>query len=429
MEFTKQFFPDVGETLYSGVSQKGLPVFVFPKKGHAETYAVFATHFGSINRQMTFAGDTAETVLPDGIAHFLEHKMFEEPDGTDAFERFSKTGAHANAYTNFDMTAYLFSCTSGFEENLRSLLDFVQTPHYTDKNVQKEQGIIGQEIRMYDDDPEWVCYFNCLQGLYHNHPVRIDIAGTVESIAEITPELLYRCHESFYHPANMVLVVAGDVDPDAVGDIVDEMLRTEGRDPIPQTFPDEPDAVCAHKVEAELAVSMPLFQLGFKDVPESDGRELLRKRLIASLASQLLAGESSELYQELYEKGLLNDIIDGEIMAQPSYFCNLFTAESENPEEVCRRLLLAAQTLPDTPTFGADFARAKKNAYGSFIKLFNHVDNVASQQRRFYFEGISLSDYLPVLQSVTAEDVANYLKENLTADRAVLSVVRPKKEA
>lgn len=428
MEFQKQFFSDVGETLYHGTSNKGLPVYVFQKPGYVESYALFATHFGSINRQMTFSGDEHETVLPDGIAHFLEHKMFEEPNGTDAFERFSKTGASANAYTNFDMTAYLFSCTSDFEENLRTLLDFVQTPHYTEQNVQKEQGIIGQEIRMYDDDPEWVSYFNCLQALYHNHPVRIDIAGTVESIAEITPELLYRCHEAFYHPGNMALVVAGDIDPETVGDIVDEMIRIEAKPEILQMFPDEPETVQTHEIETKLAVSMPMFQLGFKDTPLGEGKELLRQRLCAVLALQFLTAESGELHQSLYEEGLINAPMPGEVMAQPSYFCTLIGGESEKPKTVRDRILEAAQTLPDSPGFKTDFERLKKNAYGAFVKLFNHVDHVAGQQLRFLFDGVELSDYLPTLNTLSAEEVADYLKTKFTADNAVLSIVWPKEE-
>ena len=428
MEFQKHLFPDLGETLYHGVSAKGLPVYVFQKPGYVESYALFATHFGSINNRMTFAGDTEETLLPDGIAHFLEHKMFEEPDGTDAFERFSKTGANANAYTNFDVTAYLFSCTSDFEENLRTLLDFVQTPHYTEQNVAKEQGIIGQEIRMYDDDPEWVSYFNCLQALYHCHPVRIDIAGTEETIAQITPELLYRCHDAFYHPGNMALVIAGDIDPKTVGEIVDEMVTTEGKPAILQTFPKEPETVFKHETEAHLAVSMPLFQLGFKDQARGTGKTLLRQHICAALALQILTGESGMLHQSLYEEGLIVAPLSSEVMAQPSYFCTLIGGESEDPKTVRDRIIQAASTLPDTPEFEQDFLRMQKNAYGSFIKLFNHVDHVAGQQLRFFFEGVELSDYLPTLNSLTAQEVGDYLKTKFAADNAALSIVWPKEE-
>lgn len=428
MEFKKQLFSDVGETLYYGTSAKGLPVYVFQKPGYVETYALFATHFGSINCRMTFDGDSAETVLPDGIAHFLEHKMFEEPNGTDAFDRFSKTGASANAYTNFDMTAYLFSCTNDFEENLRTLLDFVQTPYYTEQNVAKEQGIIGQEIRMYDDDPEWVSYFNCMQALYHYHPVRIDIAGTVESIAEITPELLYRCHEAFYHPGNMALIVSGDVNHETVGNIVDEMIRIEAKTEIPQTFPDEPETVLTHETEAYLTVSLPLFQLGFKETSEKTAKALFRQRLCAALALQILTGESGTLHQSLYEEGLISAPLSGEVMAQPSYFCTLIGGESEDPKQVRDRIIKAAQELPDSPDFARDFERMKKNAYGSFVKLFNHVDHVAGQQLRFLFDGVELSDYLPTLNSLTVEEVAAYLKTKFTADKASLSIVWPKKE-
>ncbi|MBQ1935913.1 MAG: insulinase family protein [Clostridia bacterium] len=428
MEFQKHFFSDLGETIYHGISAKGLPVYVIKKTGYAESYALFATHFGSINRQMTFRGETEETVLPDGIAHFLEHKMFEEPDGTDAFERFSKTGANANAYTNFDTTAYLFSCTDGFEENLRTLLDFVQTPHYTEQNVAKEQGIIGQEIRMYDDDPEWVAYFNCLQALYHQHPVRIDIAGTVESIAEITPELLYRCHESFYHPGNMALIVAGDVDPNRVGVIVDEMIRTDAKPAISETFPEEPQTVLSHEANAHLAVSLPLFQLGFKDMPETTPQGLLHQRLCAVLAMHLLTSESGKLHQDLYENGHIFAPLMAECMSHPSYFCVLIGGESEDPKLVRDRIIQAAGRLAEDPEFERDFQRVKKNAYGSFVKLFDHVDHVAGQQLRFFLDGVDMADYLPALNTITAQDIKDYLKTRFTADKSALSIVWPKED-
>ena len=428
MEFQKHFFSDLRETIYHGISAKGLPVYVIKKTGYAESYALFATHFGSINRQMTFQGETEETVLPDGIAHFLEHKMFEEPDGTDAFERFSKTGANANAYTNFDTTAYLFSCTDGFEENLRTLLDFVQTPHYTEQNVAKEQGIIGQEIRMYDDDPEWVAYFNCLQALYHQHPVRIDIAGTVESIAEITPELLYRCHESFYHPGNMALIVAGDVDPNRVGVIVDEMIRTDAKPAISETFPEEPQTVLSHEANAHLAVSLPLFQLGFKDMPETTPQGLLHQRLCAVLAMHLLTSESGKLHQDLYENGHIFAPLMAECMSHPSYFCVLIGGESEDPKLVRDRIIQAAGRLAEDPEFERDFQRVKKNAYGSFVKLFDHVDHVAGQQLRFFLDGVDMADYLPALNTITAQDIKDYLKTRFTADKSALSIVWPKED-
>lgn len=429
MKFQKQIFTDLGETLYFGTSAKGLPVYIFKKPGYTESYAIFATHFGSINRQIAFEEGQKPTILPDGIAHFLEHKMFEEPDGTDVFERFSKTGASANAYTNFDMTAYLFSCTSDFAKNLRTLLDYVQTPYYTEENVQKEQGIIGQEIRMYDDDPEWVSYFNCLQAMYHRHPVRIDIAGTIESISEITPSLLYQCHSAFYHPGNMALVIAGDVDVEAIGAIVDEEIRTEAKPEVEQFFPQEPCSVRVHEVESHLAISMPMFYIGFKDgEPTSDCKQLLRNRLCATLALQLLVGESSELYQRLYEEGLVNAPLSCEVMAQPTYFCSLISGESEQPKRVRDLVLAEVSALSARSRFQTDFERIKKNVYGSFVKSFNRVEHIAGQQLHFLFDGVSMLDYLPTLNAITADEIAQYLKTKFTEDRMVLSVVWPQKE-
>ncbi|MFR1803348.1 MAG: EF-P 5-aminopentanol modification-associated protein YfmH, partial [Faecalispora jeddahensis] len=253
----------VQDSYYSVKHPSGLRIFVYPKEGSNSTYAIFGTRYGSVDTSFRRSDEQEVSTVPEGIAHFLEHKLFESEDG-DAFARYAKTGASANAYTSFDMTCYLFSCTENVYESLEILLDFVQSPYFTEQTVQKEQGIIGQEIRMYDDDPQWRVMFNLLKALYHHHPVKIDIAGTVESIAEITPEYLYRCYHTFYNLNNMALCVAGNIDPERVLELCDKMLKPSEPTQVERIFEEEPAGVVQDRVEQKLSVTIPLFQLGFK---------------------------------------------------------------------------------------------------------------------------------------------------------------------
>lgn len=266
MEIKRYYDEQLNEEMLSAVHESGLRVYVFPKQGFQKYYAIYGTEYGSVDSVFQVPGDTEMTRVPDGIAHYLEHKMFEEEDGGDAFQRFALTGASSNAFTSFDMTAYLFSCTDKFYENLDILLDFVNHPHFTEENVAKEQGIIGQEIKMYEDDPEWRVFFNTLTALFHHNPVKIDIAGTVESISKITPELLYRCYNTFYNPANMVLVLVGDVDIDEAMKYVDKHIdakRNLGQ--ISRETVTEPKERVKERITQNLVVSQPLFRIGFKD--------------------------------------------------------------------------------------------------------------------------------------------------------------------
>jgi len=265
MEFTEKYIQSLDEKLYSATHSTGLRIYVMPKKGFSKTYAIYGTHFGSVNNRFVPIGADEDISVPDGVAHFLEHKMFEQPDGSNAFDLFSKYGANANAFTSFTNTCYLFSCTSNFEECFSHLLDYVQKPHFTDENIAKEQGIIGQEIRMYDDDGEWKVMFNMLRALYSHNPVRVDIAGTVESISKIDKDVLYNCYNTYYNPANMVVAVAGDVSAQKVFEIVDKIVVPRESGEVKSIYPDEPDAVCKSFVEDFSSVAKPLCSIGFKD--------------------------------------------------------------------------------------------------------------------------------------------------------------------
>ena len=295
----------INEKFYTLHHASGLDIYVIPKK-HSTAFAVFGTRYGSADRTFKLAGEDDYLTVPDGVAHFLEHKMFENEDGTDAFALYAPFGGNANAFTSFTSTVYLFSCTEHFDENLRVLLSFVTSPHFTEETVRKEQGIIGEEIKMYIDNPSWRVYFNLLRALYVHHPVRVDIAGTVESIAQITPEILYRCYNTFYNLHNMALCICGDVTPEQVKAVADEVLKPAPEQEILRQYPDEPDEVCRPRIEESLEVSRPLFNIGIKVTPAGDAAERLRRAAATDILLDMMFGPSSEFYLKNYERGVIS---------------------------------------------------------------------------------------------------------------------------
>lgn len=323
----------VGDTYYKLEHPSGLTVFIYPKENSNSTYAVFGTKYGSVDNQFRRSDEDTVHTVPEGIAHFLEHKLFESEDG-DAFARYAKTGASANAYTSFDMTCYLFSCTENVEASLEILLDFVQSPYFTEQTVQKEQGIIGQEIRMYDDDPQWRVMFNLLGALYHTHPVKIDIAGTVESISHITPELLYQCYHTFYDLHNMALCVAGNIDKETVLKLVDKYCKPAEPFAVDRVFEEEPRSVVKGKVTQALSVATPLFQFGFKE-EAGKNRRTVKELAAVELLLEILASEASPLFRELQQSNLINESsFSYEFFEGPGYASVIFAGESKNPDQV-----------------------------------------------------------------------------------------------
>ena len=302
--------------------EPGLEVFVLPKKGYKKKYATYSTNFGSIDSHFVVEGEGEELVVPDGVAHFLEHKLFEDEEG-NVFDRFAKLGASSNAFTNFTNTTYLFSSTDHFEECFEILLDFVQNPYFTEESVEKEKGIIEQEIRMYEDNPGWRIFFNLLTALYRKHPVQKDIAGTVESISHIDKDVLYKCYRTFYHPSNMALFVVGDVDADKVLDQVAANIGRRNYSPlgeIKRIYPEEPRELEKEQVVQELVVSQPIMNLGFKDLDVGyDGERLFRRELATALVLDVVFGSSSKLYNELYEEGIIDDEFDAGYVAEKEY--------------------------------------------------------------------------------------------------------------
>ena len=416
----------LGESYFEIDHPSGLKILVYPKKNYAATYAVFGTRYGSIDTEFRLNGEEKFTCVPEGIAHFLEHKLFESED-LDAFERYAKTGASANAYTSFDKTCYLFSCTGKFQESLEILLDFVTHPYFTEKTVQKEQGIIGQEIQMCRDEAGWEALFSLLRAMYKTHPVRIDIAGTVESIAEITPELLYKCYETFYNFSNMVLCVAGNVTPDEVLSVADRLLKPQKPIQIERKFHREPREVAESYTEETLSVAFPIFSLGFKEAVETPERSL-REILISDIILEAVAGKTSAFYSELLEAGLINTSFESEYFCGYGYAAWIFTGESPDGREVQKRITARIRALQETGISKADFERIRKKLYGRSIMQFNDIDGIANAMVSAYFCKEGLFDETEILQSLTLDEVNARLRTALQTDCASLSVIKPEGE-
>ena len=426
MEYTKIYNSDINETIYCAEHKSGLGVFVIPKPGFTKKYAVIGTKFGSVNNTFVPLGESEAVTVPDGVAHFLEHKLFEQSDGSNAFDKFSSYGANANAYTSFTCTCYLFSCTEHFNESFEHLLSYVQEPYFTEENVSKEQGIIGQEIRMYDDEGSWQVAINMLKALYHNNPVRIDIAGTVESISEITKDTLYQCYNTYYNPSNMAVTVCGDVDPDEVFDIVDRCIDTSRPSGmVTSVFPDEPYSVCEKCIETKCAVAIPLFSLGFKDNYRASGDELLRREMAINIISKLICGKSSSLYTRLYEQGLINDEFGFDIMVEEQFSCAAMCGESNDPKAV-QKAIVEEITRLRSSGFDVDaLDRMKKSYLGSFLRGFNDVEQIAGTVERNVLSGVNIFNFAQIHKSLDIEYINTVFNQVFTEDTMAISIVWP----
>ena len=420
----REFFEsEIGENYAKAVLSSGLKIYILEKPQYNSAYAIFGTRYGSIDTCFSLNGEKIS--VPEGIAHFLEHKLFECEEG-DAFTRFAATGAYANAFTSFDRTCYLFSCADKFDDNLDILLDFVQSPYFTEETVKKEQGIIGQEIRMYDDSPAWRVMFNMLCALYHNHPVRIDIAGTTESIAKIDYDLLYKCYKTFYNPSNMFICIAGNVDTEKVLSKIKASIKESEPIEIERFTTDEPDSIVTPYVEQKLAVAQPMFCLGFKekcDVPE----KTVKEKVCAELLIELIAGEASPLYAKLVNDGLINDDFSGEYFNGYGYAALTFDGESDNPKKVAEEIKAEIERLKADGIDKKLFSAVRCGMYGNAIRLFNSVESIAMQLVDCAMFDSGLFDEIKYLKSVTIDDVYRKLLQ-FDCEKVVLSVINPLEE-
>ena len=401
----------------------GLDIFIWKMEDYSTTHALFGTKYGSINTKFKTKDEPDFITVPNGIAHYLEHKLFENVD-CDVFKLYAKTGASANAYTSFDKTAYLFSCTDNVYESLEILLSFVQNPYFTEETVQKEQGIIGQEIRMYDDNAGWRVFFNMLGGLYHNHPVKIDIAGTVESIAEINADLLYKCYYTFYNLNNMVLSIAGNIDEDKVLEMCDKLLKQGGNPELVTAFEDEPETVCKKEVVQKLEIAMPMFHVGFKAKPEK-GIEAVRAEIETNFVLSLLADESSDFYKKLYDDGIINTSFSSEVFMGDGYFCSIFAGESRNPRLIRDKIIDEINRCKKEGLDEERFNIIKKSYYGALIRDLNDAEAIATIMLNAGMENLSACDVIESVAAVTFEDVQKRLEKQFNTENVTLSIIEP----
>lgn len=426
----KQYDPRLKETLFWETLPSGLKIGVLPRRGWREATGRVAVNYGSIDSAFIPPGATEPVRVPDGIAHFLEHKLFESEEG-NAFDKFAALGADANAYTSWQQTVYYFSATDNIFPCLEILLDMVQEPYFTPETVQKEQGIIGQEIRMYLDSPDWRSRQNLLEAMYQEHPVRIDIAGTEESISQITAETLYQCHRTFYHPSNMMVFVGGDVDPQQTIELIARNVERRGYKPqgeIRRLLPREPDAPGERRREQHLSVSQPVYRLGFKERQVGDrGRALLAKDLLTTMILDVIMGKASPLYNRLYEDGLIDARFGFEYTGEVTYGHTSFAGPTRDPEELERRLLEGIEAARQHGLAAEEFERAKKKSLGRFLSFLNSTDMIAYVVNDGFFKDVGLFDILPVAEALTVEEANARLREHLDPAYAVTSVIWPRK--
>ncbi|MFB5660504.1 EF-P 5-aminopentanol modification-associated protein YfmH [Alteribacillus sp. HJP-4] len=427
----EKIFDQLEEKLYKETLANGLQVYVIPKAGFHKTFASFTTNYGSIDNHFTPIGKNEEVKVPDGIAHFLEHKMFEDEKG-DVFQTFGEQGAAANAFTSFTKTAYLFSSTSNTDENITTLLDFVQHPYFTAESVEKEKGIIEQEISMYDDNPDWQLFFNLLGSMYANHPVKIDIAGTADSIYEITKDDLYECYNTFYHPSNMIFFVTGDADPEHIIDLVkrnQEQKTFKEPEDIKRFLQTEPEEVVTAKKVVKMSVNTPKCLVGFKlKASDLNGREMLEYELKMQLLLDALFGAGSDLYEELYEEGLIDDSFSIDISVERSFSFVAAGGDTPDPDQLEKKLTDAFASAMEKGVDDENFERVRKKKIGNFLKQLNSPEFIANQFTSCAFHNVHLFDTIPILESLTVEDINKQLQNHFSEkSRSVSQVI--KKEA
>ncbi len=412
--------PALREEIWQEVLPSGLACYVLPKPGFATRYASFSTRYGSCDQ--TFMGSDGQVrETPAGIAHFLEHKLFEEEDG-NVSERFSALGAMANAYTNYGATSYLFSTTEHFQEALDLLLHFVQEPYFTEANVHKEQGIIAEELRMYLDDPRSVVFQNLLAALYQRHPVRVEIGGTLDSIQHIGPQELFLCHRAFYQPGNMVLMVAGDVDPAEVFGMARRAVGAAGAAAVRRIYPEEPRAVAAEMKRQRMAVGVPLIAIGFKDDP-APSEDALRREVTMEILLDVLFGSSSEIHRQLYEEGLIGQQFSSSYFSGDGYAASVLGGPTPDPDRLLARVegLLAEAVAKGLDP--RDVERSRRRSLGEFVALFNAPEAVAHAFSEYALRGLDLMAVYDLLRTIDADDVAQRLREQFALPRRSVSIV------
>lgn len=417
---------NIDEKIFYNKSNKGIKVFFMPKPGFTKKYAVFSTNFGSVDLEFKL-DEEEETRIPEGIAHFLEHKLFEDKE-ISIFDQFSDYGANVNAFTSFNQTSYLFNTVDNFYDCLELLVKFVQDPYFTDENVNKEKGIIGQEIKMYEDNPSWRVMFNCLKAMYKYHPIREDIAGTIESIDRIDKETLYKTYESFYNPSNMILFLVGDLELEKIMDTVNRVERdfklTGSR--LERIFKNEPDEVNEKFIEDKMMTSKPIFYFGIKDNNLGlRGEAAIKKDMITNIIHDMLFSPSAEFYNELYDQGLIDNSFGSYFTGKENYGHSLIVGQSTEVEKIQEKIIKLINNKAEDILKEEDFLRIKKKTIGDFVTGFDSIEFIANTFTELYFDNFNLLNFLDILEEIKYIDVLNRFSEHFKKDRLVLSLINP----
>ena len=413
----------VKETLYKEKLPNGLTVMIIPKKNIQKKYIIWGTHYGSNDNKFIVPDENEPIEVPKGVAHFLEHKMFEQENGVNSLDKLTSIGVSANAYTTNDHTAYLYECTDNFYEALDEFMDYVQHPYFTDQNVEKEKGIIGQEIRMYDDYPEWRVYLNALEAMYHTNPVKLDVTGTIETISHIDKDILYKCYNTFYNPSNMCLVVSGDFEPEKLLEEIKKRLTDKKQTgEITRIYEQEEESIVKEKVEQEFKISKPLFTIGIKCKPVTQN-EKVRTHIAMQIILNMLFGESSNLYKELYQDGNLFSSPSLSYEFSDSYAHVLISESANDPEMRYTKFKNKVKEFKESRLDENNFDRIKKMIYGEYIKEYNDITEISRMFLSDFMKGLDSFDYLEEIDGVDIDFVSQVLKQYFVDDKMVLSVV------
>ena len=413
----------IKEKMYIEKLSNGLKIIIIPKLKLKKKYITWGINFGSIDNQFILGNSEDVTKIPDGVAHYLEHKMFEQRSGINALDTLTNLGVDANAYTTNTYTTYLYECTDHFYEALDEFMDYIQNPYYTAKNVEKERGIIEQEIAMYDDEPGQAIYMNLLKSMYHNNPINIDIAGTKESISKIDEKILYTIYNSFYTPDNMVIVACGDFNPEELlENIKKRMILKPSSQKITRVYEEEPDTIVRKEISKNMEVSIPIFMIGYKDKIPSEN--MIRKDLALEILSEMVMGKSSKLFKRLYDEKLITSELGFDYEYSRTYAHFLIQGFSNEPEKVIEEIKNEIEFFKARGIADEDFERTKKKLYGEYVKDYNNPDIIASNVLADYFNDINSFSYFEEFDCIRKEDIMDVLNNVFREDKKVVSIIK-----
>ena len=413
----------IKEKMYIEKLSNGLKIIIIPKLKLKKKYITWGINFGSIDNQFILGNSEDVTKIPDGVAHYLEHKMFEQRSGINALDTLTNLGVDANAYTTNTYTTYLYECTDHFYEALDEFMDYIQNPYYTAKNVEKERGIIEQEIAMYDDEPGQAIYMNLLKSMYHNNPINIDIAGTKESISKIDEKILYTIYNSFYTPDNMVIVACGDFNPEELlENIKKRMILKPSSQKITRVYEEEPDTIVRKEISKNMEVSIPIFMIGYKDKIPSEN--MIRKDLALEILSEMVMGKSSKLFKRLYDEKLITSELGFDYEYGRTYAHFLIQGFSNEPEKVIEEIKNEIEFFKARGIADEDFERTKKKLYGEYVKDYNNPDIIASNVLADYFNDINSFSYFEEFDCIRKEDIMDVLNNVFREDKKVVSIIK-----